>query len=235
MKDKYNQWIMVGFIIVIIIFTNNKTYQMLPTDQISGQSAMNGATENLSQYLVETSDFDISNPEIQALAQAIKSKATSQDDQVKQTIKYVYNNVKYTSVAVSYCYSEKASTVLSLRQGDCVSMSRAVTALLRAQGIPSRTMGGCLSFSKSCGVLFAAIPGAIPQTTPMVEGDFKKRGFLHEYVEAYIEGRGWVRIEATSGQIFPLDCSVYLNYGYDDVNTRCTINDQNFWNQCKGY
>lgn len=196
---------------------------------ISSQVKANG----FEKYLVEESDFDYTATNVWNAAQAVKSKTASAESAIKETARYVAQNVKYSGlISIDYCYSETASSVLSSRQGDCVSMSRLVTAMLRAQGIPARTMGGCLT-SKRCGILFATVPGLQPFYMPMVDGDFKKRGFLHEYVEAWEPSRGWVRVEATSGQIFPMECVAYLNYGYDSNQyNRCTINDASFWDQC---
>ena len=195
-----------------------------------------------SLYLAETSDFDYMSEKVYALAVNIKSNTATPKEAVKDTMRYVAQNIRYDSdVDIDYCYEEKASTVLEVMQGDCVSMSRLVTALLRAQGIPARTMGGCLT-SQRCVPLFASVPYLKePQVTPMVEGDYKKRvgqlkkGFLHEWVEYWIpENDGWQIVESTSGQSFDISCATYLPYSYDSNKfDRCIINSQEFWMQCK--
>lgn len=192
--------------------------------------------EGLDQFKVEEHDFDYSHPDIYNLAESIKESSSSPKDAIDKTIKYTVQNVKYSSkISVNYCYSEKASDVLNSKVGDCVSMSRLNTALLRAQGIPARTMGGCLSSYKRCIPLFSVIPGEEAKVVPMTEGDYKKRGYLHEWVEAY-DGEKWYLIESTSGQSFPMDCITYLEYGYDSNRyNRCVITDQTFWNECRGY
>jgi len=190
--------------------------------------------EGYNNYLVETTDFDYSHPVIQNLAKQIKESSSDPEDSIKKTIKYVAKNVKYSgAISISYCYSETASQVAQVQEGDCVSMSRLVTALLRAQGIPTRTVGGCLT-SNRCDILFATIPYLDVPEQDMSEGDFKKRGFLHEWVEAWTPDKGWITIEATAGRIYPTDCNAYLFYGYDTNNrNRCVITDMGFWNQCK--
>ena len=138
------------------------------------------------------------------------------------------------SIDINQCYTEKASTILKEGVGDCVSMSRLATALLRAQGIPTRTMGGCLSFLARCSPTMAAVPFIQTQVTEMQPNDFKKRGFLHEWIETWIPEKGWVLGEATAGQVFDLTCKSYIQYGYDSNSMeRCVINDQSFWNICK--
>jgi transglutaminase-like putative cysteine protease len=188
------------------------------------------------QLLVEAVDFDYSHPDVFAQAKVLKEGSSSAYDSVKDTAKYVVENVQYSSkITIQYCYEEKASTVLQNKQGDCVSMSRLVTALLRAQGVPARTVGGCLSLRERCSALFTISPLFEAKVTEMEAGDFKKRGFLHEWVEAWTPEKGWVLIEATSGQVFPLNCGSYIQYGYDyDKYSRCVITDSSFWNTCRG-
>jgi transglutaminase-like putative cysteine protease len=188
-------------------------------------------------YLVETPDFDYSDEDVLSLATTIKRNSKNPYESVKKTVKYVAQNTQYSSaVSAGYCFNEKASTVLKSGVGDCVSMSRLSTALLRAQGIPARTVGGCLSAYKRCAPLFATVPFAEVKKVVMTEGDFKKRGYLHEWVEAWTPEQGWMQIEATSGHSYPLDCNTYLQYAYDtNQYDRCVINDVPFWNECKVY
>ncbi len=195
--------------------------------------------QNLEQYTIEEEDFDYSDPQVYKLAQDIKSSTATPYDAVKATARYVYDNIQYSSkVSVNFCYEETASSALEAGTGDCVSMVRLATALLRAQGIPTRTMGGCLASSGRCSPLFAVAPPEITaQVTTMVEDDFKKRGFLHEWYEFWVpdgsEDGIWRIGEATSGQIFPIGCPAYIQFAYDNNRfNRCVIQDNNFWNLC---
>ena len=231
--------IIFGAITAIILLTflvpktSNETTTIPGSWDIS--SEVNLAGHDI--YLIEESDFDYSSDNVQTVATTIKKGTNNPEDALRETIKFVVNNIQYSSkISVSFCYAETASSVLELQTGDCVSMSRLVTALLRAQGIPARTRGGCLSFVSRCAPVFSAVPGLEPKTVALVEGDFKKRGFLHEYVEAWTPDEGWVLIEATSGQKFDKECGAYLHYGYDTNNrNRCTITDRNFWEKCSTY
>jgi len=194
------------------------------------------AAKGYEQYLVEEPDFDYSDEDVYALATEIKLRTSTPEEAVKETIRWVAKNIRYSShITVDYCYNEKASTVLDSKLGDCVSMSRLVVSLLRAQGIPARTMGGCLSSGIRCSPLFAMVPLQEAQVTEMSYGDFKKRGFLHEYVEVWY-GEDWKILEATSGQSYNFACDQYLDYGYDhDKYSRCTINSLEFFENCKVY
>ena len=190
---------------------------------------------NLEQYLVEEIDFDYSNPDIQAVAKNIKLNSATPYDAVKMTAKYVYDNIQYSSaVTVNSCYQETASSTLALGSSDCVGMTRLDVALLRAMGIPARSVGGCLKSSVRCAPIFAVAPGIQAKVTPLMEGDFKKRGFLHEWLEVF-DGEKWYSLEATSGQIFDISCDQYIKYGdgYDSNQfDRCTLTDNSFWNLC---
>jgi len=225
--------ILILIVLVIIVSFNNVDYKMA---LINGTWSIDEEVKsnNYDIYLVEEPDFDYSDENVYALAQEIKSESNSPKDALKRTIKYVVNNVHYSSsISTGYCYSEKASTVLDSKKGDCVSMSRLVTALLRAQGIPSRTVGGCLSMFTRCTPTFAVIPFMQTKVVPMVIGDFKKRGYLHEWVEVWLPEDGWMIVESTSGQVYPIECNTYTQYGYDsNVFNRCVISDGNFWELC---
>lgn len=236
MKDRN---IIIAIIIIsfsVILLSKSGTMNNNFVDTVDGQWDISKDVENKGYniYLIEEADFDYSDSTINNLATQIKGMTSTPDEAVKETIKYVVQHVGYSSaITISQCYSETASSVLASGRGDCVSMSRLVTALLRAQGIPARTSGGCLSFATSCVPLFSTIPFAEIQVTDMVEDDFKKRGFLHEWVEVWTPSRGWFLVEATAGQTFPLNCGQYIQYSYDtNQYDRCVITDQSFWSMC---
>lgn len=225
-----------GAILIAAIFLFKPATKYVTTIQGGWDISDEVAAKGYDIYLVEEADFDYSDQEVYDLAKSIKQNTDTPEEAVKETIRWVVKNIAYSSaITVDYCYNEKASTVLDKGYGDCVSMSRIVVALLRAQGIPARTMGGCLSQSVRCSAVFAVVPFMEIPTTELVEGDFKKRGFLHEWVEFYIPSTGWQRIESTSGQAYPInDCGQYMNYNYDDDKySRCVINEVSFFETCR--
>ena len=235
MKDKKTKItiiILICILVLFFIFKNDKNefFTVEGNWNISKEVQEKG----YEQYLVEEPDFDYTDQAIFNLAKQIKESTTTPEEAIKQTIKHVAINVQYSSeITIDYCYKETASYVAEVKEGDCVSMSRLVASLLRAQGIPSRTVGGCLT-SQRCDILFSAVPMLESQTTMMIEGDFKKRGFLHEWVEVWTPDKGWMFVEATAGKLYSTDCDTYLVYSYDsNSRNRCVINDLSFWNQCK--
>lgn len=227
MDKKKTTWIVI-VMLILVGFTLYSTKDISTVKTTEPQ-----VSSDFSKYLIEEPDFDYSDPQVMSIANQIKTTYSSDKDRIKGVLKYVASNIDYDSeVDLNYCYDEKASTVLKSGKGDCVSMSRLVTALLRAQGIPARTMGGCLSFKQRCDILFSTVYGLNPKVVEITGDDFKKRGYLHEWVEIW-DGDRWVLGEATSGQVYPLDCSSYIEYGYDkDSRTRCAIYDAGFRTSC---
>lgn len=195
---------------------------------------------DLEQYLIEEEDFDFSTPEVYIAAKEIEARTSNQEEAVRETLRFVVNNVRYSSaITINYCFNEKASTVLNSGIGDCVSMSRLAVSLLRAQGIPARSVGGCLSQYRRCVPVFAVIPRLEAQVTEMVPDDFKKRGFLHEWVEIYYNGK-WNLAESTSAQVFDIpscyNMEAYLIYAYDtNPKDRCVVLSSDFWKTCREY
>lgn len=221
MKKEY---IIIGTFLIIIIFV--------------GIGAEKGDWEmdikGMEEYVEETQEFDYSNPSIRVVSSTIKEDSGSINDAIKKSSKYVVENIEYSSgISVEDCFMETASGVLENKKGDCVSMSRLLVSLLRAQNIPARTVGGCLSKDYTCDVTFATMPFEKAKFTE-IKDDFKKRGYLHEWVEAY-NGREWVLIESTSGQVFDNQCQDYGFYHYDqDSVERCIIEDEIFIDECRG-
>jgi len=234
---KYNKVLIVVGILLFIFAFAGITQQTSPIKSVQGNWDISKQVkeQGLEKYLIEEPDFDYSNPGIQQLAKSIKSSTLGPYEAAKFTAKYVYDNIPYNSnIDINYCYAETASSTLIAKTGDCVSMTRMNVALLRAMGIPARSVGGCLKSSKRCTPLFAAYPGVEAQVTQMVPDDFKKRGFLHEWLIFFTPERGWQILEATSGQIFNQDCSAYIKFAYDtNQYDRCVITDASFWKTCQ--
>ena len=232
--DKKKTMILVGIAVVLILFLiQEKPAAEVRTIQGEWDISEEVEAAGLEQYLIEEEDFDYSTPEVYVAAQEIKARTSNPEEAIKETLRFVVANVRYSSITINYCFNERASTALETGKSDCVGMARLVTALLRAQGIPTRTAGGCLA-SKRCAPIFAVVPQLEARVVEMVEGDFKKRGFLHEWVEIWTPDKEWQLGEPTSGQLFPIDCVAYKLFAYDtNPRDRCVILDANFWNICK--
>lgn len=192
-------------------------------------------TIDYSEYLQETADFDYSNEAIYKKAIEIRAISDSDEKIIKNTLHFVATTIRYNdSINPEYCFEEKASDVLIKENGDCVSMARLVVSLLRANNIPSRTAGGCLT-EDVCLVSFSTTNIYKAKTVPIRLGDYKKRGFLHEWVEVYSKDKeGWYILEPTTGQTFSKNCKSYGFYSYDkDEFERCVLLNESFVQECK--
>src|SRR3990167_10556552 len=162
-KENKKTWMMVAasILVVLLLFSGRTKEEAVSTVVAGAWDISEQVKENsLGQYLVKESDFDYTHPEIQQIAAEIKSSSESPYDAVKKTAKYVYDTIDYDAkVTITSCYTETASSTLELGKSDCVGMTRVNVALLRAMGIPARSVGGCLKSSERCSPLFAVAPG----------------------------------------------------------------------------
>lgn len=183
------------------------------------------------EYLSEASDIDFTG-DIKNVAESIQSSSGSSKQAIRKSVDYVHDNIKYSTVSIVYCYTESSSDVLKNKKGDCVSMAKLLTSLLRHQGIPARTVGGCIRYSSLPSSIFSFIPVAEYPKSDII--DNKKRGYLHEWVEAWTPSEGWVLVDATIGMILDKDNTNYLIYGYDsNAQDRCVLNDNEFIKECR--
>lgn len=212
MKQNNQLWLLLAVIAIFVVMTHG-------TKQADN-----------SDYLSATEDFAFT-PALSTLAASLKT--TDQMNTARNVLRYVNENIKYKDdVQISYCYTETAQTVLDSKQGDCVSMTRLAVTLLRINGIETRSVGGCVTFDSSCDALFAIVPEPfmIPKSSL---ADGKKRGYLHEWSEAKINGV-WYIVEATNGKLYPDTCDNYHAFKYDtNKYDRCVIDDKTFVEQCK--
>ena len=176
--------------------------------------------------------IDYITPEIQA--EIDKMDAGSPEDAIKKATRFVLDKVDYNSAGITptYCYNEKASDVLRIGNGDCVSMVKLGTAILRGQGIAVRTIGGCVKLSGGCTPLMGVIPLPFVEKAAIYDG--KKRGYLHEWTEVWLPTKGWILVDFTNGAIYEKGCDDYLFYSYDegDYKDICVINDRSFIDNC---
>ena len=181
-----------------------------------------------SEYTAETAIFDFSK-----FPDAVQQvHGNNNMNTIKKVGDYVFDNIKYDQVSMDTCYIEKASNVILTGRGDCASMSKLAIALLRGNGVPARPVGGC-GLRATCNPLLAVIeirPTIITEITNLT--DIKKRGGLHEWVEAW-DGNEWVVLEATSGMIYDTSCNSYIYHdNNEDAVGICQINEVNFLRQC---
>lgn len=238
MDKKYNNYIIIGIIGLIILGVGTKkvvefySEPPLPENVWQEQYRQELIKNNIDlQYTTAQRTIDYLTPELQSVIDDMD--ATGPEDLLKKATRYVLSRIKYASAGItpSYCFSETATSAYLSESGDCVSMAKLGTALLRGQGIAVRTVGGCVKFDGSCSPLMGVIPIPIEKA---VIFDGKKRGFLHEWTEVWIPNKGWVLVDFTNGAIYEKGCKDYIIYAYDEANYKdiCVIEDDEFNKKC---
>jgi len=113
----------------------------------------------------------IDDPKIKAASARVTSGASSTQEKVDRLVKFVYEHVDAKSLDRGYA---PAHVTLDAKEGDCTEHSVLLSALLRSQGIATRLVDGVV-----------------------VDGG---RAGYHEWVEAYIDGTGFVPVDPTFGE-----------------------------------
>ena len=88
-------------------------------------------------YLQAEKYVEVENPQIKTIANQFKS--TDKLKNAKNTMNWVYQNIKYAG----YIEDDRGALyALKARKGDCTEFMYLYTALMRNQGIPVRNIGG---------------------------------------------------------------------------------------------
>ena len=93
--------------------------------------------KELSEYLKETNCIDFSNLLIVQKVDALKSASSDKLDYIERAYKFVRDEIPHSWDAKLPVVSKKASDVLKNKTGICWTKSCLLTALLRANKIPS--------------------------------------------------------------------------------------------------
>ena len=101
----------------------------------SSSSTSTPVPASLQQYLKSTTNCQVTNSQIQALAKSITSGKTSMYDKAVAIFNWVRDNIGY-----SFYYNTKYGAVgtLNAKTGNCVDTAHLLIALERAAGIPAR-------------------------------------------------------------------------------------------------
>lgn len=122
-------------------------------------------------HLLQPTPYEaIDDPRIKKAAREATKDATSRLDEIARLVKFVHDHVEEKGLDRGYA---PAVTTLEARSGDCTEHSVLLSALLKARGFPARLVDGVV-----------------------VSGT--KAGY-HEWVEVYVEGRGFVPADPTFG------------------------------------
>ncbi len=126
------------------------------------------------KYLKETEIIDFSNKEIQDLAKSLSKDCTSDEEIAKKTFLYVRDEIRHVGDYKLNINTCKASDVLKHKAGWCYAKSHLLTALLRANGIPTALCYQRLSCSEYIKDIYC----------------------LHGLNSVYLKNHGWYRVDS---------------------------------------
>ena len=137
----------------------------------SSSSTSTPVPASLQQYLKSTTNCQVTNSQIQALAKSITSGKTSTYDKAAAIFNWVRDNIGY-----SIYYNTKYGAVgtLNAKTGNCCDTAHLLIALERAAGIQARYVHGYCRFSSG-------------------------KWYGHVWVQVYINGK-WYTADATSSR-----------------------------------
>lgn len=121
--------------------------------------------------LASTPYEPVKDPRVREAAKKARGNANTPREIVRNVTLWVKNYVEDKSLARAYA---PATATLETRQGDCTEHSVLTSALLKANGIPTRLADGVIWFDARLG--------------------------YHEWVEVWLDGEGWVPVDPTFGE-----------------------------------
>lgn len=235
-KEYVVVYIAFGLVLALALFLNKSGEAKTSPEVWSKKYDVSMSLNSIPAEYLEDNEYFKQTENIKRIAANIKKSSTSEKDAIRKTLNYVKQYIKYES-ADDTCYADTVDGILDRGTGDCVSMTRIVMALLRAQGFAVRDVGGCLAEKAQCIDTYSMVKMPIPEKPKMMPGDFRKRGSLHEWAEVWTSDGKWLILETTAGQIIDPNCSDYLLF--DRVagtkEELCYIYDEEFWAQCYVY
>lgn len=198
-----------------IVKTNTIDYELTPA------SVQSGYPSSVASYVQPSDKVQSTDTKIVAKAQELKSALPAEQQGnpyyiLESTFKFVQLNMKYT-------YDNRArnkGAVFALQNlvGNCEDYSSLMTALLRANDIPARTVTGYRIKPSSI---------SINEMNLLSSSNYTK----HMWVEAYVEGYGWVafdptvssgstgsvKVTDTNGTVFSVTAYLPLKTAYMDT------------------
>ena len=144
-----------------------KPWSKVGTSDTSTSNSSTTVPASLQQYLKATTNCQVNNAQIQALAKSITSGKTSTYNKAVAIFNWVNDNINY----VYYTESQQgAVTTLNKKSGNCCDTAHLLIALERAAGIPARYEHGYCKFSSGW--------------------------YGHVWAQVYVDGK-WYRADAT--------------------------------------
>ena len=193
---------------------NNETH--LKSMQSSAPFPLPNIPGELEDYLSDTKQVQVNNPQISAKAQELVAGVKTEFDAVQRILTWVVDNVRYVTPPKQYdaLYSFQSG------KGNCQNYSHLSAALMRRVGIPVRIVNG--------------VTLKQPYVVKMPEGEFtfKMGQGRHSWIEVWFPDLGWVPFDPQQSELFVSNRYVRIEVGVDNNET---INDGTVkWRQAKG-
>ena len=134
---------------------------------------------DVSQYLIATPMCDFNHPLVQECLHKVVAGGQSEREMATRIFRFVRDTIRF-SMAFS---KSKASQILKLGYGECITKTNVQVALLRAVGIPAR-MRWVMAQTK---VLNGLVAGVVLRSMPPEASHF--------WTECYLAGQ-WISCEA---------------------------------------
>jgi hypothetical protein len=126
------------------------------------------------QELLSATPYEaVDDPRIKKAAREATKGASTRLEEIEMLVQFVHDHVETKGLDRGYA---PAVTTLEAKSGDCTEHSVLLSALLKARGFPVRLVDGVVVSGTNAG--------------------------YHEWVEVYVEGRGFVPADPTFGE-FP--------------------------------
>jgi transglutaminase-like putative cysteine protease len=178
-------------------------------------SALQNLPPETQEYLQPTQYIESDNPVFTDTANSYKQTSGDVLQLIYQLDNFTKNHVTYDNAALmdsnlsSQYNKDSALTTYNKGKGVCTNFSRLLVALLRAAGIPARTVSGWGFLNMLPGVTYR-------DTTP------------HEWVELYLPGTGWIPVEPQAPNTLGYTLGSHVLVDFSDSERNVNVDGYNY-------
>ncbi|MFA6528726.1 MAG: S-layer homology domain-containing protein [Candidatus Gracilibacteria bacterium] len=126
-----------------------------------------GYPDSVEKYLEETDIYNYNDSDVANIAASLNGE--SRYEMIKSVMEWVNNHLRFINEGEDQMLDAQASEIINVGYGHCENLSTAIVTLLRANGIPARSIRGYGGLDEDEGT-----------------------GSEHTVVEYYVTGIGWM-------------------------------------------
>jgi len=177
-------------------------------------STLQNLPSEVRKYLQPTQYIESDNPVFTGIANKFREKATNLLQLINYLDNFTANYITYDNAALNDTNrltqdnEDSALATYTKGTGVCTNYSRLLVALLRAAGIPARTVAGW------------AVENWLPDKT-YTDTD------SHVWVELYLPGSGWVPVEPQNPATLGYTLGSYILFDFSDSERNVSIEGYN--------